>query len=148
MRKIILILFLLTLISSKKFLGPEILSEELEDDNILKKDGLGGNLRSLRISTTVTQSSSIPRVYKLRIIPTPVKITPIRVNPTHVNTKQTPIRDNPDPIKTKSTLVRDDPKPSLEKEKPKEPITTNITPIIIRTPTFNIKANLKKTKRS
>ena len=44
MRKIILLLFLFILISSKKFLGQEILSEDFNDNIVLQKAGFGGIL--------------------------------------------------------------------------------------------------------
>ena len=47
MRKIILILFLLTLVSSNKFLEKNELPEELDDEIILQKGGFGGGFRAL-----------------------------------------------------------------------------------------------------
>ena len=50
MRIIILIVFLITLVSSNKFLEREALSEELDDDIILQRGEFGGGFRSQSIN--------------------------------------------------------------------------------------------------
>ena len=100
MKKIILIFFLFTLISSKKkFLGPEILSEELDDDISLQKSRFGGIPRSISIPKVVTPRPSIPRSDPGRVNQIPIKTKPFspRIKCPHINL----IRTIPSNIKNK-----------------------------------------------
>ena len=128
MRKIILILFF-SFISSKTFLRPEILSEDLDDDIALEKSGFGGIPRSISIPKTVTPRPSIPRS-NLR-----VNTAHVRVNPKPSKTKPIPNRVNPNPIKTKKTSIRDNQIPVQKKQaiidiRPIKMIPSTVKPII------------------
>ena len=115
MRKIILLLFLFILILSKKYLGPEILSEEFDDDIVLQKAGFGGIHQSISIPKPVGPKPSVPKSNPVIVNPTPAikeskpfSIIPFKVipNTTKPKPKPKPIRVNTTPIKVKLTTVK------------------------------------------
>ena len=115
MRKIILLLFLFILILSKKYLGPEILSEEFDDDIVLQKAGFGEIHQSISIPKTVGPQPSVPKSNPIIVKKTSViekgkldsislyKVIPNTIKP---KLKPKPIRVNPTPIKAKLTPVK------------------------------------------
>ena len=93
MRKIILIFFLITLISSKKnFLRSEILFQEFDDDIALKKSGSKENPLLISIPKPVIPPRANP--VRVNLIPTRVKPIPTRVDSNPVKIKPTLIRVN------------------------------------------------------
>jgi len=120
MRKKILIFFLLTLISSKKFLGLEILSEELDDDIALQKPENKG----ISLFISIPKPVAHPRSNPVKVNPTPVRVrlNQIKVKPninivitqpsttkiktTREKTRPIPVRVNPIPIKNKLTPIK------------------------------------------
>ena len=127
MRKIILLLFLFILISSKKFLEQEILSEDFNDNIVLKKAGFGGIHRSISIPKPVAPKPSLPRSTSFKTKRTPVSKCPtlVKIMPPSIKTKPNPIRVNPTLIKVKHTPVK-------------------LKPTIIKNPGVNLESKLTK----